>query len=132
MHILVIDDDYVSGRILEDMLRRQYHVVTLMGDVDDIESLRGSLDEIQPEGVILDFGMRHEGDVIYCWIKDWWRDKHLRRELPIVFYTCYATSPDIRSRMIHAGAQEHEIVRKTEVGNDIHDLLMVLTWSTTA
>lgn len=132
MHILVIDDDYRSGRVLELMLRRQYHTVTLMGEFDDVESLRGSLDEIQPEGVILDFGMKHEGDTIYRWIKDWWRDKNKRRELPVVFYTCYAASPDIRGRMIGAGAKEHEIVRKTEVGNDIHDLLMVLTWSTTA
>jgi DNA-binding response OmpR family regulator len=60
MHILVIDDDYVSGRILEDMLRRQYHTVTLMGDVDDIESLHGSLDEIHPEGVVLDIGILKE------------------------------------------------------------------------
>ena len=125
MHILVIDDEHVIGDALEIMLNWQHHTATVIGVIDDEESFRLELDEIQPDGVILDFGMKHEGDNIYRWIKEW--STRRNKEVRIVFYTCYAKSPDLVRRMRTAGAAEHEIVKKREVGNDLPELLTVLT-----
>lgn len=121
MHILVIDDEetIVDGLMLT--LRRQHHTTTILRDVDEQPAFVARLEKIQPDGVILDFGMEREGDKVYGWIKAW------RRSVKVVFYTCYANTEGLRQKMLAAGASEREIVRKTEVGNDIRELLMVLT-----
>jgi len=121
MHILLIDDEGPLVDVLKVRLQASaHHTATVIYEVDDEESLSSQLAEIQPEAVVLDFGMDIEGDTVYRWIKAW------KQDVKIVFYTCYADTAEPRAKMLAAGATEREIVRKTGVGNDMSQLLMVL------
>jgi len=101
-------------------LRIARHTSTIIGEIDGEASLIAELGAIGPDAVILDFGMDPEGDEVYGWIKGW------RSDIPVVFYTCYANTAELRKRMRDAGASDREIIRKTSVGNDLPELLMVL------
>lgn len=121
MHILLIDDEGPLVDALAIRLRvAARHTATVIYEVEDKDWLSAQLREIQPEAVILDFGMDSEGDTVYGWIKEW------KRDVKIVFYTCYADTAEPRAKMLAVGATEREIVRKTGVGNDMSQLLMVL------
>jgi DNA-binding NarL/FixJ family response regulator len=89
--------------------------------VTDKPTLHAHLEQTQPDGVVLDFGMRVPGDQVYTWLKEW------SKTLKIVFYTCWANDQAEKRKMIKAGATEREIVWKREVGSDIRKLLRVLT-----
>jgi CheY-like chemotaxis protein len=125
MHILLIDDEGPLVDVLATrLLVAAHHTSDTIYIVEDEESLKGQLEQFQPEAVILDFGMdgegESEGDTVYRWIRKW------RRDIKIIFYTCYAETAEPRAKMLAAGATEREIVRKNGVGNDIPQLLMVL------
>lgn len=119
MRIILIDDDFGVTENLGLYLNRSFHTVQALSWVEDAGSLRQILDDFQPEGVILDYGMTPIGTDIYRWIKEW-------RTVPIVFYTSYATSSEYLHDMTAAGARDDEIIEKREVGLDIPVLLRAL------
>jgi DNA-binding response OmpR family regulator len=123
MRILLIDDEisFIDNLIL--YLEGDGHAVDSLSWVRTEEDLRGHLARFQPEGVILDFGMVPQGDVLYEWIYSW-------SPVPIVFYTSYARNPDKKQLMEAAGRRLHPrsvpIVLKQEVGSDVETLLRAL------
>ena len=120
MHIVLIDDEAPIVQALKVHLGLARHTATIIGEIDDESSLITDLGSFGADAVILDFGMDPEGDEVYGWIKRW------RSDLPVVFYTCYANTAELRKRMRDAGASDREIIRKTSVLNDLPQLLMVL------
>jgi DNA-binding response OmpR family regulator len=120
MHIVLIDDEAPIVQALAIHLRSARHTSTIIGEIDDRASLIAELGASGADAVILDFGMDPEGDEVYGWIRGW------RKDMPIVFYTCYANTAELRKRMRDAGATDREIIRKTSVLNDLPELLMVL------
>ncbi|HET8797592.1 MAG TPA: response regulator [Thermoanaerobaculia bacterium] len=120
MHILLIDDEVGVLTNLGIYLRVERHTSAEIRRIADKEHLHRQLEAIRPHAVILDFGMGHDGDTVYSWIREW------NHDIPIVFYTCYAESPAHHARMRSAGAKDREIIAKREVGTDLRDLLAVL------
>lgn len=119
MHILLIDDEVNATANLTLYLRRSGHTCATLRRVSSEEQLRGYLEEIQPECVILDFGMTPSGDDVYRWIKKY------RPNARIIFYTNYKESAPQQQRMLKC-ASEDEIIEKREVGSDITKILAVM------
>ena len=123
MRILLIDDEinFIDNLLL--YLEDRGHTVDFLTWVKDNDHLREHLDRVQPDGVILDFGMEPQGDQLYRWIHIW------NQTTRIVFYTSYARSPEKLQLMEAVGQELHtevRIVHKQEVGSDVHTLLHAL------
>jgi CheY-like chemotaxis protein len=124
MRILLMDDEisFIDNLLL--YLEDRGHTVDFLTWVKDENHLREHLERVQPDGVILDFGMEPQGDQLYRWIHRW------NPATRIVFYTSYARSPEKRRIMEEAGRDLHseavQIVHKQEVGSDVSTLLHAL------
>ncbi|HEV7243098.1 MAG TPA: response regulator [Thermoanaerobaculia bacterium] len=122
MHVLLIDDEVQVVHNLAIYLRSIYHhTVSYLTEATDEQMLHAHLDDVQPDAVILDYGMVPAGDVIYQWIKKW--NPHVK----IAFYTSYAHDAEFHRAMRTIGASDDEIISKREVGNDISKILKVLS-----
>ena len=120
MRILLIDDEIGFIDNLVFYLEDRGHTVEFLTWVENESHLREHLVRVQPDGVILDFGMEPQGDHLYRWIYSW------NQATRIVFYTSYASSPDKRELMERVSQDlktEVRIVHKQEVGSDVHSLL---------
>ncbi len=121
MRILLIDDEPGVTENLVEYIEDGSHRTEVLNWMDrEGDRLREMLEEFRPEGAVLDFDMVPSGVTVYGWIKDW------SKAISVVFYTKYAGSPHHQVRMIDAGANPSEIVRKTEVGDDVPRLLNAL------
>lgn len=119
MRILLIDDDYSIIENLTLFLEQAFYAVESRTWVGSKEDLKVFLEEFQPHGVILDFGMDPPGIEICEWVREW------NQNMPIVFYTSYGQNDDYRDQMqVHV--QDNQIILKREVGKDIESLLRAL------
>lgn len=121
MHILIIDDEIAVIDNLALYLRYNDHTSMELTRIRDESALHAQLEEIQPDAVILDFGMQPPGDVVYRWIKRW------NDQMPVIFYTNYAESTAEHHRMRQSGAGEEEIIAKRDIGSDVGKILKVLS-----
>ena len=128
MRLLIIDDEPAVTERIAMYLEELHHQVEVLNYI----KLRGQnqksspkgflqiLNELQPEGVILDYDMVPPGDRIYRWLREW------NETLVIVFYTKYANSPDQQGKMVQAGARKEQIIQKVEAAEDVVRLLRSL------
>ncbi len=121
MRILIIDDDLKTIEGLELRFKRSHHTLEWRTFIEDEKTLRETLESFDPDGIVVDFQMpRTSGGEVYRWIRHW------REDVPVVFYTKYGLSPDVRLKMNQAGAPAHMIVSKSSVGRDAGLLLKLL------
>ena len=117
MAILLIDDD---PHVTDDLVlyfEANQQSVEVYNEVPPREELLSRLVRLSPTAVVLDFDMPTPGDQVFTWIRSW------SSEVPILFYTRYATSPNYRQLMLSAGAPDSHILLKSEAGSDALSIL---------
>lgn len=121
MRISLIDDEGWVTDTLAAYLERQYHTVSTLTYVKSEEDFHTYLRDFRPDGVIIDSEMEPRGDLVYQWLRKW------RPDIPIVFYTKYADSPDkVETLVNNVGVSHAQIIQKTEIGLDVPSLLDAL------
>jgi PAS domain S-box-containing protein len=99
MHVLVVDDDELNRRIVESILARRDHRVTL---VSNGEAALDAAHDSPPDIIITDVFMPGMDGFRLCmrWLKD-----PALREIPLVFHTSMFTSPADRAFALRLGAR---------------------------
>ncbi|TAK83577.1 MAG: response regulator [Betaproteobacteria bacterium] len=84
-HILVVDDDAETRRLLQEYLQKQgYRVTTLM----DGRALRGALDTVRPDLIVLDLMLPGKDGLELC------RDLRNRSNVPVIMLTACGEETD--------------------------------------
>jgi len=116
VRIFLIDDDMTVVQNLTLFLQADFHAVSWLTFVPDRCLLIEAMEDFEPDGVVLDYGMERTGTEICDWIHGW------KPEMPIVFYTSYAGSAHEREQMLRK-VSEDCIIAKRETGADVDTIL---------